>query len=101
MAPRVERFAVQLEGLRPERNRSADIPGDQDLFRSGGQDPRSPAQWPQGSKVTADSVFYVLIFSLLAVVLVVSAVSTITRRRRNLEHEEAEMAGDPDRPDQP
>ena len=30
---------------------------------------RLPAQWPPGSKVTPESVFYVLIFSLLAVVL--------------------------------
>jgi len=51
--------------------------------------------------VTPESVFYVLIFSLLAVVLVVSAVSTMTRRRRNLEREEAALGDDPDWPDQP
>jgi len=68
---------------------------------SGGQDRRSRTRSPTGSKVTPESVFYVLIFSLLAVVLVVSAVSTMTRRRRNLEREEAAMADDPDWPDQP
>jgi hypothetical protein len=51
--------------------------------------------------VTPGPVFYVLIFSLLAVVLVVSAVSTMTRRRRNLEREGAAMGDDPDRPDRP
>ena len=82
-------------------HRPGDVPDDQDLFTSGGQDRRSGARSPSGSKVTAESVFYVLIFSLLAVVLVVSAVSTMSRRRRNLEREEAAMADDPDWPDQP
>ena len=82
-------------------HRSSDIFDDQDLFTSGGRDRRSTAGSPTGSKVTPEPVFYVLIFSLLAVVLVVSAVSTMTRRRRNLEREEAAMADDPDWPDQP
>ena len=51
--------------------------------------------------VTPEPVFYVLIFSLLAVVLVVAFVSTVTRRRRELAREEAEMGDDADRPEQP
>jgi len=58
---------------------------------------------PRGSQVYGDAraVFYVLIFSLLAVVLVVAFVSTVTRRRRELAREEAEMGNDPDWPEQP
>jgi len=51
--------------------------------------------------VTPEPVFYVLIFSLLAVVLVVAFASTVTRRRRELAREEAEMGDDEDRPGQP
>ena len=41
-------------------------------------------------------MFYVLIFSLLAVVLIVGGIATMSRRRRNLEREEAHMhAGTP------
>ena len=36
-------------------------------------------------------MFYVLIFSIMAVVLVVGGLSTMARRRRNLEFEEAHM----------
>jgi len=51
--------------------------------------------------VTPEPVFYVLIFSLLAVVLVVAFVSTVTRRRHELAREEAEMGDDADWPEQP
>jgi hypothetical protein len=51
--------------------------------------------------VTSESVFYVLIFSIMAVVLVVAFFSTTTRRRRELEREEAEMGDDADWPQQP
>jgi len=54
-----------------------------------------------GSRVTTEPVFYVLIFSLLAVVLVVGTISTMTRRRRELAREEAEMGDDADWPEQP
>jgi hypothetical protein len=39
-------------------------------------------------------MFYVLIFSLLAVVLVFAFVSTMNRRRRTLESEESEEYGE-------
>jgi len=45
-------------------------------------------------------MFYALIFSLLALVLIVAAASTMVRRRRALAREEAEMDGtDPLHPD--
>jgi len=37
-------------------------------------------------------MFYVLIFSLLAVVLVVGGITAMTRRRRTLEADEANMS---------
>jgi hypothetical protein len=37
-------------------------------------------------------VFYVLIFSVLAVVLVVGGITSMARRRKTLEREEAHMA---------
>jgi hypothetical protein len=46
-------------------------------------------------------MFYVLIFSILAVVLVVAAVTTMTRRRRELARQEAEIGEDQDWPEQP
>jgi len=74
---------------------------DLDLLTSGGQDQCSTARSPTRSKVTPEPVFYVLIFSLLAVVLVVAFVSTVTRRRHELAREEAEMGDDADWPEQP
>jgi len=60
-----------------------------------------PGPAAHGSRVTPEPVFYVLIFSLLAVVLVVAFASTVTRRRRELAREEAEMGDDEDGPGQP
>jgi hypothetical protein len=40
-------------------------------------------------------MFYVLIFSLAAVVLVVAGLTTMSRRRKNLASEEARGAGSP------
>ena len=50
--------------------------------------------------MTPEPVFYVLIFSLLALVLVVAFISTLSRRRRELAREEAEMGDDADWPEQ-
>jgi hypothetical protein len=40
-------------------------------------------------------MFYVLVFSILAVILVVGGISTMSRRRKNLEREETHATHSP------